>query len=80
MRAAEDFGTAGNGSRINDYCHFCFQQGAFVNPEMTRQGMVDLCVRVMKEKGIMPEAQARALMEATIPTLKRWRTPASLQA
>jgi hypothetical protein len=74
MRAAEDFGTAAAGSRSKDYCHFCFQNGAFVNPGMTKQGMIDLCVHVMNEKGIMPEPQARALMEVTIPTLKRWRT------
>jgi hypothetical protein len=37
------------------------------------QGMIEKCVGIMAQQGIMPEAQARALMSGVIPTLKRWR-------
>jgi hypothetical protein len=68
----EDFGTSANGSRINDYCRYCFQRGAFTEPDMSMEGMIDRCVMVMAEQGIMPEAPARALMRKMIPRLKRW--------
>lgn len=35
--------------------------------------MIDRCVGIMAQKGIMPEAQARALMSATLPKLTRWK-------
>ena len=69
----EDFGTAAGGMRINDSCQYCYQEGGFTTPAITKQGMVDLCVKMMAEQGVMPEADARALMTKFIPTLKRWR-------
>lgn len=70
----EDFGTAANGSRVNDFCHFCFQKGTFTEPNISMQGMIDKCVAVMANQGIMSEAQAKALMTEVIPKLKRWQT------
>jgi hypothetical protein len=69
----EDFGTSSDGIRINDYCCHCFQRGAFTEPDITRQQMIDRCVAVMAERGIMPEPQARMLLTEVMPTLKRWR-------
>lgn len=70
---ADEFGTAADGLRINGYCRYCYQNGAFTDPNTNLQGMIDRCVGIMVQKGIMPEAQARALMSATLPKLKRWR-------
>ncbi len=72
LQKPEDFGTAANGFRVNDYCHFCFQNGAFTEPNMSVQEMIDECIRIMAGQGIMPEAQAKALMKDVIPRLKRW--------
>ena len=69
----EDFGTAADGFRINDYCSHCFWNGGFTDPTITERGMVDRCVAVMARQGVMPEAQARALMTRVIPMLKRWQ-------
>ncbi len=68
----EDFGTARGGGRSDDYCHFCYLDGAFTNPAMTLQAMTDLCVGVLERQG-MSEPKARALMAGTLPQLKRWR-------
>ena len=68
----EDFGTDATGHRINDYCHYCFANGAFTAPQATLQGMIDKTVDIMVRKGIMPAAEARALMSRVIPELKRW--------
>ena len=70
----EDFGTDLTGYRINDYCNYCFANGAFSDPESTMQRMIDRSVDILVRKQIMPAAQARTLMSEVIPRLKRWRT------
>jgi hypothetical protein len=74
LEKPEDFGTGADGFRINDYCHFCFQSGVFTQPNITVQGMIDKCVAIMAQQGIMPEARGKALMSEVIPKLKRWQT------
>ena len=68
-----DFGTAADGFRVNDYCRYCFDKGSFTEPHISQRAMIDRCVDIMAGQGIMPEAQARALMTDLIPKLKRWR-------
>ncbi len=69
----DDFGTGAGGFRINDYCHYCFQNGEFTEPNISMQAMIDKCVGIIAQQGIMPEAQATALMAEVIPKLKRWQ-------
>lgn len=73
LEKPDDFGTGTNGFRINDYCHYCFQNGAFTEPNTTMQAMIDKCVGIMAQQRIKPEAQAKALMAEVIPKLKRWQ-------
>ena len=71
MQAPQDFGSNADGSRNQEYCHYCFQDGAFVNPEASMQEVIDISVAAMRNMH-MPEA----LIEQTkqyIPTLKRWK-------
>jgi hypothetical protein len=72
LEKPSDFGTGTDGFRINDYCHFCFEDGAFTEPGITRQAMIDRCAGFMSREGIMPETQAKARMTDVIPKLKRW--------
>jgi hypothetical protein len=74
LEKPEDFGTSREGFRINDYCHYCFADGAFTNPDISLPSMLDLCVGALVKKG-MPQAQARALMSDVLPRLGRWRSP-----
>lgn len=67
----ELLGTEQDGSKSADYCTYCYQGGAFVTPDMTMQQMVEVCVPFMVQGG-MDEAQAHAMMESTLPKLKRW--------
>ncbi len=69
----EDFGTDAAGFRVNDYCRHCFVNGAFTEPEISREAMIDRCVGVMARQGIMQEGAARSLMTDVLPRLKRWR-------
>ncbi|HEY8256520.1 MAG TPA: zinc ribbon domain-containing protein [Gemmatimonadales bacterium] len=75
LRSPEDFGTDEAGYRVNDYCRHCFVKGAFTEPTITMEQMLERCVTVMADQQIMPAAQARTLMEETLPRLKRWNQP-----
>ena len=76
----EDFGTDAIGYRVNDWCRFRYVNGAFMDPGMTMQGMIDKCVDVMVRKGLMPHDKARALMTEVVPRLKRWRVVSTSRA
>ena len=73
MEKPEDFGTASSGHRVNDYCHYCYRNGAFTDPGVSMGRMIDFCAGVMARQGIMPEPDARLLLTQTLPGLKRWR-------
>lgn len=73
MEKPDDFGTGAEGWRINDYCCHCFEGGAFTQPDITMEAMIDQCATIMAQKGIMPDAQARSLMAEMLPMLKRWQ-------
>jgi Putative zinc ribbon domain len=75
LRRPDDFGTDEAGYRINDYCRHCFVRGAFTEPSITMEQMLERCVTIMTQEHIMPAAQARALMEQTLPRLRRWTQP-----
>ena len=72
----EDFGTDAIGFRINDYCRHCYANGAFTEPAISMEAMVDRCVGIMDQQRIMPAAQARLLLSDVFPRLKRWRVGA----
>ena len=62
LEKGEDFGTGVNGFRINDYCHFCFQNGPFTEPDISMRKMIDKWIGIMARRGIVTENPARALM------------------
>ena len=72
MLKPEDFGTDEKGLRINDYCHFCYKDGKFTNPDITLEQMIDLSVGCMVKYTNMTEDKARELSSNCIPALKRW--------
>jgi hypothetical protein len=74
----EDFGTDLSGHRVNDYCRHCYQDGAFTDPEVTMEEMLNRCVAIMAKQGIMPETKARALLTEVMPRLRRWRREAGV--
>jgi len=76
LRRPDDFGTDEAGYRINDYCRHCFVNGAFTEPAITMEQMLERCVTIMAEQHIMTAAQGRTLMGVTLPRLKRWQAAA----
>ncbi len=72
MEEPKVFGTLEDGSLSEDYCIYCYKNGAFVNPSATMEEMIDLCTTIMTEHNIMPEEAARKHLETLLPTLRRW--------
>jgi len=73
MQKPDDFGTGADGFKQNDYCVYCFKNGAFTEPDITRDQMIDKVAKLMVEKTNMPADQAKAIAKMFIPKLKRWR-------
>jgi hypothetical protein len=74
MEKPEIFGTHSDGSKSQEYCTYCFQEGEFTEPDISMQEMIEKCVTIMDQQKIMPKDQSQDLMTKTIPFLKRWKT------
>jgi hypothetical protein len=68
----EDFGTNADASKNEEYCHYCYQNGEFTNPNMTKEEMTELLVGMSDKMGMTPDA-AREMATTVLPTLKRWQ-------
>jgi len=52
MEDPRDLGTNADGSRNEDYCRFCFQDGRFTDPDITVARMIEKCAGIMEEMGL----------------------------
>ena len=72
LEKPEGLGTNGDGSKNEDYCQYCYINGAF-NGDCTMDQMIETCIPFTVEAGVYKDAdEARASMKAYFPTLKRW--------
>ena len=69
MTKLEDFGTNADSSQNQEYCHYCFQNGKFIEPNITMEQMIEKCAGIMRQMK-MPEAQIEQT-KTFIPMLKR---------
>lgn len=67
----EHFGTESDGAKSEDYCSYCYMDGAF-KKEVTMKEMLDICVGFAIDDETT-EKQARRKLEKILPTLKRWK-------
>ena len=72
----EHFGTDQHGQKSEAYCKYCYQQGAFTEPEIDLKEMIEKCVGFIMHSGVMPEAHIRETLSVVIPRLKRWTNSA----
>ena len=73
----ELFGTNKDQSKNNDYCIYCFKDGAFTQ-EITMEEMIAHCAQFVDEfnndsEHKMTKEEVIAQMRAYFPQLKRWR-------
>lgn len=66
-------GTEADGSLSSDYCHGCFQDGKFTEPEITMKEMIEKSLKFTAEDLNITIDEARSYLESIMPTLKRWR-------
>jgi len=71
MAKPEDFGTNADGSQNQEYCHYCFQNGKFIEANIAMEQMIEKCAGIMRQMK-MPEAQIEQT-KTFIPMLKRWK-------
>ena len=67
----EQQGTEKDGSKSKEYCTYCFQNGAFINPNMTMDEMKTLVREQMEKRKI--DAGIIQMAVSSLPHLKRWR-------
>ena len=69
----ELYGTNADGKKNEEYCKYCYDKGAFTG-ECTMEEMIEFCVPHMIDANSgMTEDKARAMMQAYMPNLKRWK-------
>ncbi|MDR2957016.1 MAG: zinc ribbon domain-containing protein [Coriobacteriales bacterium] len=67
------FGTNADGSKNEDYCQYCYENGNFTL-DCTMDEMIEFCVPHMASTNPdISETQAREMMLEFFPTLKRWK-------
>lgn len=67
-------GTEKNGSRSEDYCKYCYKDGAFTHPYLTLEEMVNNMSKRMDKEQLPAEIVEAAI--ARLPDLKRWKIKA----
>lgn len=65
-------GTEADGSTTVRYCIHCYRGGAFVDPDLTREGMVEQYAPLLAAELGMPLERAKAMVTAFTATLPRW--------
>jgi hypothetical protein len=72
LQKEEDFGTNANGSKSEEYCFHCFQNGKFLDEGITLEGKISKNVKFAVQMG-MSEDEAWKLASEVLPKLKRWK-------
>ncbi|HEY5638900.1 MAG TPA: zinc ribbon domain-containing protein [Dehalococcoidia bacterium] len=70
---SEDFGTNADGSRNEEYCALCFQKGAFLDPDITLDEMIETAARGWSNSDpAVSYEEALRVSRLNIPKLRRW--------
>ena len=67
----EHFGTEKDGSKSEDYCSYCYQDGEFTS-DISMEEMINYSAPKAAEATGMSEEAARKMCEDMFPHLKRW--------
>jgi len=65
-------GTEKNGLKTDDYCKYCYENGAFKNPEMNLEDMKKNVQNQMKKMQLHENVIQKAV--TILPALKRWQS------
>lgn len=78
MQTTDQFGTNADGSSNQEYCCYCYKNGAFTQ-DCTMDGMIEHCIKYLDEfngacSTQYTKEEAIAQMKQFFPHLKRWKT------
>ena len=73
MEKPEDFGNNADGSKNEEYCCYCYENGAFCYPEATMEEVIESCIEHVVPDIFPDEAAARKVLTEHFPTLKCWK-------
>lgn len=68
----ENKGTNSDGTKNEEYCKYCYQNGKFTDEGISLKDKIEKNVQMSVKMG-MPEDKAREMAENTLPNLKRWK-------
>lgn len=72
LMAPGDFGTESNGAPSLIYCHYCYRNGSFTEPDATVDQMVDRAAGIIEQMFEMPLEKAKIFTRMQIENLYRW--------
>ena len=69
----EDCGTEEDGSKSSKYCVYCYKDGKFIEPDLTKEQAVEKYAPMMAEHLSMPLEKAKEMVNSYLSTLPRWQ-------
>jgi hypothetical protein len=74
LEKAEDFGTEKDGSKSSEYCHYCYQNGEWTDPDMTIDQAIQMGHEAIdKMSGSkLKKKMMKVGCGMMMPKLKRW--------
>jgi hypothetical protein len=72
MREEGEFGTEKDGSKSSKYCTYCYQNGVFIDPDLTKEDAVLKYAPMMAENLGMPHEKAKIMVDNYLSALPRW--------
>jgi hypothetical protein len=72
MTTPDEFGTQADGSQHDEYCTYCFQEGAFTDPDLTLDHMIEFTAEMMVSDEGVSESKAKQAARESLTPLKRW--------
>ncbi|MFW9778155.1 MAG: zinc ribbon domain-containing protein [Candidatus Heimdallarchaeota archaeon] len=70
----DERGSEQDGTFCDDYCNDCYENGQFIEPEITLKEMIESSVPSTIKSRNMTTSEARDYLRILLPTLKRWRS------
>ena len=72
LNSDKERGTETDGSLSDDYCIYCYRDGAFTAPNLTMDEQIAKAAQFADQAGMTAE-QATEYAKKVFPTLKRWQ-------
>lgn len=73
LKHEDQYGTDEQHGKTDEYCKYCYKEGAFIQPNLTMEQMIQQCVPILAGEG-MREEEATLMLRNHLPNLKRWRS------